>query len=465
MIELGVFHNGTADRSAVMTPEGWWVFDGTLTDRNASTQRETIAQIQEGILADQLGFNYFFMTEHHFQPEGAEHSPNPILTATAIAAHSRQIRVGQMANILTWHHPVRLAEQAAMLDVISGGRLEFGVARGYQPRETEVLGGALGATVQDQERNRAYFEEAYDIILKAWTQPSFSHKGQFFTIPPSYTKWNHGQTIAYFRRPESGFSVDQALNLGPPDMYSTGAPVFASTTTLREIQLFPRPLQQPHPQVWQPVTGQRSNRWAAQQGVNAFNHQETPARFRKNTEIYYEEAEKQGWPDRLGRGAFKFGWDSERRRGCSLTRYVHILDPKRPREDRERFGHGVEVEWDNHAGFGYSAESFADESENIPPGTRATGEMMIERDVIIIGTPDEVVEKILRLNEQVGFEDFCLVSWFENNGYTTEETQENMRWFAADCMPQLAAAPGGLLVNPELGVDLTPGTPVAAPGS
>ena len=260
-----------------MTPEGWWVFDGTLTDRNASTQRETIAQIQEGILADQLGFNYFFMTEHHFQPEGAEHSPNPILTATAIAAHSRQIRVGQMANILTWHHPVRLAEQAAMLDVISGGRLEFGVARGYQPRETEVLGGALGATVQDQERNRAYFEEAYDIILKSWTQPSFSHKGQFFTIPPSYTKWNHGQTIAYFRRPESGFSVDQALNLGPPDMYSTGAPVFASTTTLREIQLFPRPLQQPHPQVWQPVTGQRSNRWAAQQGVNAFNHQETPA--------------------------------------------------------------------------------------------------------------------------------------------------------------------------------------------
>ena len=137
------------------------------------------------------GFDYFFLTEHHFQPEGAEYSPNPLLTETAIAAQTKRIRLGQCANILTWHHPVRIAEQAAMLDVISGGRLEFGMGRGYQPRETEVLGGQMGATIQDQERNRAYFEEAYEIIMKCWTQESFSHHGEFFTIPPSYTRWNH----------------------------------------------------------------------------------------------------------------------------------------------------------------------------------------------------------------------------------------------------------------------------------
>src|SRR3712207_7385039 len=53
-----------------------------------------------------------------------------------------------------------------------------------QPRETEVLGGQMGATVQDQERNRAYFEEALEIVMKCWTQGSFSHHGEFFTIPP-----------------------------------------------------------------------------------------------------------------------------------------------------------------------------------------------------------------------------------------------------------------------------------------
>ena len=83
-----------------------------------------------------------------------------------------------------------------MLDVLSGGRLEFGIGRGYQPREAEVFGHRLGGTIQDQERNRAYFQEAYDIIIKAWTEPSFAHHGQFFSIPPTWTKWNHKQTIA-----------------------------------------------------------------------------------------------------------------------------------------------------------------------------------------------------------------------------------------------------------------------------
>ena len=130
-----------------------------------------------------------------------------------------------------------------MLDVLSGGRLEFGIGRGCQPREAEVFGHRLGATIQDQERNRAYFQEAYDLIIKAWTEPSFAHHGQFFSIPPTWTKWNHRQTIAYFSRPHVGRGLDQVLHVGPPDLYSAGIPVMASTTTLREISLFPQPLQ------------------------------------------------------------------------------------------------------------------------------------------------------------------------------------------------------------------------------
>src|SRR5438445_560969 len=108
------------------------------------------------------------------------------------------------AGLRTDYRRLRSAQRrTAMLDVLSGGRLEFGIGRGYQPREAEVFGWPF-ATIQDQERNRAYYQEAYEIILKAWTEPSFSYHGQFFTIPPVFTRWNHQQTIAYFANGKSG---------------------------------------------------------------------------------------------------------------------------------------------------------------------------------------------------------------------------------------------------------------------
>ena len=157
-------------------------------------------QVRQGILAEKLGFQSFWLTEHHFQPEGAEMSPNPLMVQMAIAAQTKRIRLGQCANIIVWHHPVRLAEQIALLDVISGGRVECGIGRGYQPRENETLGRPYGSTIQDQERNRKAFEEVVAIMKKCWTEPSFSHHGENFSVPPTYTKWNHKQTIAYFSR-------------------------------------------------------------------------------------------------------------------------------------------------------------------------------------------------------------------------------------------------------------------------
>ncbi|MBI3328193.1 MAG: LLM class flavin-dependent oxidoreductase [Nitrospinae bacterium] len=100
-IEIGVFHNGASDLPALTTPEGVVVNDGTLADVHASYQRVLVNQVRQGILAERLGFDYFFMTEHHFQPEGAEFSPNPLLTEMAIAAQTKRIRLGQAANILT----------------------------------------------------------------------------------------------------------------------------------------------------------------------------------------------------------------------------------------------------------------------------------------------------------------------------------------------------------------------------
>ena len=157
MIQFGIFQNGASDLPVADTPSGVLVAGGSLEEMHASYQRIQVDQVRQGVLADQLGYDFYFMTEHHFQPEGPEFSPNPLMTEMAIAARTRRIRLGQATNILTQWHPLRVAELGAMLDVISGGRLEFGVGRGYQPREVEIFGFPYGSSIQDQERNRAYF--------------------------------------------------------------------------------------------------------------------------------------------------------------------------------------------------------------------------------------------------------------------------------------------------------------------
>lgn len=461
-IEIGLFHNGASDLSAITTPAGVVVNDGTLADVHGSAQRVLVNQVRQGILAERLGFDYFFMTEHHFQPEGAEFSPNPLLTETAIAAQTKRIRLGQAANILTWWHPIRLAEQAAMLDVISGGRLEFGIGRGYQPRENETFGKPYGATIQDQERNRVYYEEAYDIIIKAWTEGSFSHHGEFHSIPPSYTKWNHQQTIAYFSLPGRGRTLEQVLRLGPPDLYAAGNPVQATTTVLKEISLFPQPLQKPYPQIWEPLTSERSIRWAAQRGINGYFIGEPNSRLKRNIELYYEEAEKQGWPDRLQRGPWKFGWDAEKHRGVITGRYIHILRPGKER-DRQRAHRALELQWDYYGPFGFAAILAEADEPLYSPTMRVSPELLERKEVALYGTAEEVTEKILRIKESVGYEDFMFNAWFELGGFSGEEIEEQMYIFAEEVMPALRKACGGGPSLPEsqvnLAVDGRPRTP------
>ncbi len=453
MIEIGVFHNGASDLPVLKTKSGVVVNDGNLAEVHESSQRTLVNQVRQGILADRLGFNYFFMTEHHFQPEGAEFSPNPLLAETAVAAHTRRIRLGQAANIITWWHPVRIAEQAAMLDVLSGGRLEFGIGRGYQPREAEVFGWPF-ATIQDQERNRAYYQEAYEIIIKAWTEPSFSHRGQFFTIPPVFTRWNHQQTIAYFETGKAGRRLDEVLNIGGPDPYGGPNPVMQSSTILKELQVFPQPLQRPHPQVWEPLTTERSIRWAAERGLNGYFIVEPNSRLRKNIELYYEVSEKAGWPDRLKRGRFKFGWDAEKRRGVITGRYIHLVLPGKDRErELRRFRDALELQWDYYGPFGFAAVLARADEEKMALDQKVDANTLLEREIAIFGTPAEVAAAIMRIRDMCGYEDFAFNAWFETGGFSGKEIEEQMQYFAEEVMPLLARACGGQVENPPLGVD------------
>src|SRR5258708_27505782 len=153
MLEIGVFHNGASSLPVVTTKDGVAVNDGSLEEVHRAAQETLVNQVRQGILAEKLGFQSFWLTEHHFQPEGAEMSPNPLLVQMAIPTRTKKIRLGQCANIVVWHHPVRLAEQIALLAVISAGRVACGIGRGYQPRENETLGRPYGSTLPHQAHN------------------------------------------------------------------------------------------------------------------------------------------------------------------------------------------------------------------------------------------------------------------------------------------------------------------------
>ncbi len=128
---------------------------------------------------DRLGYDTFWMAEHHFQREGYECIPNVMMLALHLAHRTRRLRMGCGFNIAPMWHPLRLAEDFATVDHLTGGRVTFGVGRGYHTREVETF----GAPLLDQEANRELFEEQVEIVFKAFNSESFSHHGKHYTLP------------------------------------------------------------------------------------------------------------------------------------------------------------------------------------------------------------------------------------------------------------------------------------------
>jgi alkanesulfonate monooxygenase SsuD/methylene tetrahydromethanopterin reductase-like flavin-dependent oxidoreductase (luciferase family) len=150
------------------------IFGGAEAPRTADRDpgRGFGEYIEISVEAERLGFHSTFLVEHHFSRSGQVSAPLDLLSW--VAARTTSIRVGTAVLVLPWHDPVLLAERAATLDLLSNGRLDFGVGKGY--RHSEFAG--FGMPMEEAE---ARFDESLAVILKAWTsdQP-FSHKGRFW---------------------------------------------------------------------------------------------------------------------------------------------------------------------------------------------------------------------------------------------------------------------------------------------
>ena len=238
---------------------------------------ELSAQAQ---LADALGYDSISFTEHHFHVEGFELSNNPVLLDLFVGMQTKRIRVGQLGIVLPAENPIRVAENVAMLDHMTGGRANAGFARGYQRRWVDVMAqqthGIHGALPHQHdavdEANRAAFEECFRIIKQAWTADLLSYEGRYWRIPPGATPWDLESTRRY------GAGVADGI--------------------VRAVGVVPKPLQQPHPPLFQPfASSERSIRWCAAEGVTAILPPLHPALEERLVRLY---AEVSGKP--LGEG-------------------------------------------------------------------------------------------------------------------------------------------------------------------
>jgi len=207
------------------------------------SQREVFEnELGQLTLAESQGYHCAWLAEHHFSRYGI--GPAIHLSAANLAARTSTIRIGTAITILPFMHPLRVAEEVAMLDILSAGRIEWGVGRGYQGHEFQGYG-------VDINQSHKIFYEQLEVIEKAWTGEPFAHAGEFYNFD--------------------------------------------------ELQCFPNPIQRPGPTVYIAALSPGTIEWAARSGYPVLADQFSPtARLEKNRQRYRDAAAEAGVPTPAG---------------------------------------------------------------------------------------------------------------------------------------------------------------------
>ena len=194
-------------------------------------------------LADSLGFHVAWLAELHF---GGAFSllSNPLMAVPVIAQRTRRIRIGTAVSLLPLHQPLGLAEQAATADLLSGGRLEFGVGRGSIPSQFH----GFGVSVSE---NRGRFDEALEVIRLAWTKERFSYHGTYYQVE------DVSVVPRPVQRPHPPIRVAVHSGESFAHIGDLGLPIYSGTTTtpmpqLREYMALYRDRLAAGGHTWQP---------------------------------------------------------------------------------------------------------------------------------------------------------------------------------------------------------------------
>ena len=361
------------------------VNDRWLSEDHLNTvysKAEAIAKIM-----DSNGFDVFWMAEHHFQREGYEVIPNLMMLAVHLAHITSNIRIGCGFNISPMWHPLRLAEDYATADILTGGRVVFGVGRGYHTREVEVFGNPM----IDVDANRNLYEEQVEIINKAFNEESFSHHGENYTIPPEV--------------PYRGYN-------------------------LKDITLVPRPVNRPV-ECWQPIVS------ASERGLDFMARHKMKgiigggaAAGGASDEVIYSWQKMQR----------KYGTETEVGGNLCVGFSFHIAETEEKAIEEARpffeenmkmfaplgFVRGLSENQINALGSGSAARS-----AGLP-----TLEQSVEAGNWLVGTPESITEKLMKVQDR--YPGLDMVNVGQVIGTPQEVIEEQLQKFGEDVIPHFS---------------------------
>jgi alkanesulfonate monooxygenase SsuD/methylene tetrahydromethanopterin reductase-like flavin-dependent oxidoreductase (luciferase family) len=328
---------------------------------------------------DDLGFDVLWMAEHHFQREGYEVIPNLIQTGLWLATQTRRLKFGCGFNILPMWHPVRLAEDYAMADIVTEGRVVMGVGRGYHTREVE----SFGAPLLDAEKNRALFEEQLQLLLACFNEPEFAFKGQFYECPPQ---------VEY-----RGYQ-------------------------LQDVTLVPRPKNLPV-EIYMPIASGKTIDMMAKYDLKAMVTLNGERILDDVLRAYRDAFGARGRSKQLGEDVI---WGAG----------VYLADSEAEAMRRLGPAHDERFKW--FAPFGFVR--YADDDGRVwgAPGAPAKVPTLadgVKQKAWFCGPPAQVIDGIRSVADKYPGLDNFMIHWAEGLG--PKEFKEQLRWFAKDVMPAL----------------------------
>ena len=326
--------------------------------------------------ADQMGFDGLGVNEHHQNAYGL--MPSPVVMAAALSRRTKNAKIAILGNAFCLReHPLTLAEEHAMLDCITGGRLISGMVRG--------IGAEYYSIGSNPAFSHARFQEAHDLVIEAWTRPGpFAFEGKFYHF--------------------------------------------------EYVNVWPRPYQQPHPPIWTPSTGSSETiEWAAHPSrkyvyLQTYSPIASVVRFLNG---YREAAQRlYGYTansDRIGWCAPTYVSDTDAKARAEAAPHIEALFNKLLRQPFQMiFPPGY-----------LSAKSLKNmlSHKRSVTGQEHTVDTLIEQGIILCGSPDSVRKQLVDAHRLLGFQNFLAMLQFAT--LPGDLTERNIRLFASEVMPAL----------------------------
>ena len=335
-------------------------------------------------LAEQAGFTTAWFTEHHFAHNGYMNAPpNPIQMATHVAAHCKNLRVGTAPIVLPDWHPIRVAEDVAMLDNMTLGRVDFGVAKGINERSTIQFN--TNADRRNNDQVMRLYQENLEIILKAWTNEVFTHKGEFWEFPvPGWQEKNR------FFEP-----------LDPKYHDENGE--------YKAMYIHPRPYTDKHPPVWLMSNAPPTFKLAGEKGWGVISMSAGPKATLACWETYRDSLAKSlNREVELGEGvgvctSFYVGETMQEAIDTirpAINAYYEFLGGSRPAG-----------EW--------TKRGYLDIGEEMTPEDDAMDwfDFLNKRGIIVVGDAEYVVDRFSEKQESIGLDHLMLMQQYTGVSY------------------------------------------------